>query len=236
MKYSHPNFPLEGKRRIDFKKKKKIHIPTEGNLVKRQDRAAKARHADIPCLNTKSVCQVQVIRPMALFMPSTPITIQEISLYCLIPNARHAQILRILSAICNMNPEPQLVHHLLYKPKRPKPPMMIGAGQQEMYHLQLIAKLDEAEFEEKRKEEEKERARGREDDVVMIDLDGGGSDGNGGNQQGEALYDIKKQRWTIQFLDFPDASPKPAETRRVIFQAEVGDGDALAFMEDFGYT
>ncbi|KAF8418551.1 mediator complex, subunit Med18 [Tirmania nivea] len=177
---------------------------------------------------------------MALFMPTSSV-MQEISLYCLIPNARHAQVLRILSAICNMNPEPQLVHHLLYKPKRPKPLMMIGAGQQEMYYLQLIAKVDEAEFEEKKREIEGERrgvqekGKGREEDVVMIDFDGDEVDKNRGNQLEEKLYDIKKQRWTIQFSDFPDASPKPAETRRVIFLAEVGDGDALAFMEDFGY-
>jgi len=134
-----------------------------------------------------------------------------------------------------MNPEPQLIHHLLYKPKRPKPLMMIGAGQQEMYHLQLIARVDEAEFEGKKKESE-EKGKEGEEDVVMIDLDGDENDKNRGNQLEEKLYDIKKQRWIIQFLDFPDASPKPAETRRVIFLAEVGDGDALAFMEDFGYT
>ncbi|KAF8458841.1 mediator complex, subunit Med18, partial [Terfezia claveryi] len=103
-----------------------------------------------------------------------------------------------------------------------------------MYHLQLISRVDEAEFEGKMKEKE-EKGEG-EEDVVMIDLDGDEKDKNRDNQLEEKLYDIKKQRWTIQFLDFPDASPKPAETRRVIFLAEVGDGDALAFMEDFGYT
>lgn len=122
--------------------------------------------------------------------------------------------------------------------------MTIGAGQQEMYHLQLIAKVDGAMFEENEKENggrgkgkgAEARGKGREEDVVMIDIDGDEKGKNRDNPLEENLYDIKKQRWTIQFLDFPDASPKPAETRRVICLAEVGDGDALAFMEDFGYT
>ena len=46
-----------------------------------------------------------------------------------------------------MNPEPQFIHHLIYRPKRPKPHVMVGAAQQEMYHLQLISKVDEREWE-----------------------------------------------------------------------------------------
>lgn len=133
-----------------------------------------------------------------------------------------------------MNPEPQLVHHLIYKPKRPKPLAMIGAGQQEMYHLQLISKIDEADWEQRRREKDsgaKEKGKGKEvEDVVMVDLQGEDKDHE------EQLYAIKRQKWTIQLLDFPEASPKPAETRRGMYTAEAGDGDVLAFMEDFGYT
>ena len=122
-----------------------------------------------------------------------------------------------------MNPEPQFIHHLIYRPKRPKPHVMVGAAQQEMYHLQLISKVDEREWERS--------AAGKKGGGYQA---AGAEDERGG--EGGALYDIKKQKWTVQFLDFPEAMRTRPVTTRSMYLAEAGDGDVLAFMEDFGYT
>ena len=161
-----------------------------------------------------------------------------------------------------MNPEPQYIHHLIYKPKRPKPHAMVGAAQQEMYHLQLISKVDEREWERRRRgktgeQEEANRVNvnnGKDvgggtrmkEDVIMIDLDekaarGGGQAGGEKEEkekekEKDTLYDIKRQKWTVQFLDFPEAMRTRPVTTRSMYLAEVGDGDVLTFMEDFGYT
>ena len=180
---------------------------------------------------------------------------QELSLYCLVPNARHTQVLRIFSGICNMNPEPQFIHHLIYKPRR-------RAAQAEMYHLQLISKIDEKEWERRQKEQDsrqseqgkgKFKGAGEEDDVDMIGIEADDetikekdgaedTDGRNRNEGGrrlgmeEKLYDIRRQKWIMRFLDFPETMRTRPVTTRVMYLAEVGDGDALAFMEDLGYT
>ena len=124
-----------------------------------------------------------------------------------------------------MNPEPQFIHHLIYRPKRPKPHVMVGAAQQEMYHLQLISKVDEREWERSAagKGWGGYQAAAAEDEKEK-------------EKEGGAWYDIKKQKWTVQFLDFPEAMRTRPVTTRSMYLAEAGDGDVLAFMEDFGYT
>ncbi|KAF8472151.1 mediator complex, subunit Med18 [Kalaharituber pfeilii] len=167
---------------------------------------------------------------------------QELSLYALIPNSRHAQILRIFSGICNMNPEPTFIHHLIFRPKRPKLHITAGTAQAEMHYLQLISKIDEAGWERKYKEQyrKEQEAKGKgkgggEEDVVMIDLEAEPTPANAPRND-ELLYDIRKQKWTMQFLDFPEAMRTRPVTTRNMYLAEIGDGNALAFMDDLGYT
>ncbi|KAI5809551.1 mediator complex, subunit Med18 [Peziza echinospora] len=168
---------------------------------------------------------------------------QELSLYALIPNARHTQVLRIFSGLCNMNPEPHFMHHLIYKPRRPKPLQMMGGSAPEMYYLQMISKIEdvdelEARIAERRERREKEkRERGDDSAEVKEEEKKDGEDGDGDGEDGDPpIYDIKNQKWTIRFLDFPVAMGTRPVTTRNMFLAEVGDGDALAFMEDLGYT
>lgn len=169
----------------------------------------------------------------------------ELSLYALVPNNRKPQLLKVLLGICNMNPVPEFSHHLIFKPKRPKPIQNV-ASNSEMCYLHLVSKIDEAAWEEKRKEQEERLARENaekkgQDDVVMIDLEGPGSSAEGGTQKQpakpeEPLYDIRNQKWTIEFKELPESMRSRPVTTRAMHLAPVHDGDVLAFMEDLGYT
>ena len=169
----------------------------------------------------------------------------ELSLFALVPNNRKPQLLKVLLGICNMNPVPEFSHHLIFKPKRPKPIQNV-ASTSEMCYLQLVSKIDEAAWQKKRKELEERQAKENTEeqgqgDVVMIDLEGGASASEGGPQRTESkfeepLYDIRKQKWTIEFKELPESMRSRPVTTRSMHVAPVHDGDVLAFMEDLGYT
>ncbi|RPA72746.1 hypothetical protein BJ508DRAFT_216778 [Ascobolus immersus RN42] len=90
--------------------------------------------------------------PRAQHGSHTRPTMQELSLFAAVPHSRVPQVLRILSTWTQMKPQPILTHHLIYKPKRPRPPVGTVTNAQEMYHLQLVSTIDDEE--EVKKEED----------------------------------------------------------------------------------
>ncbi|KAF8476009.1 hypothetical protein BDZ91DRAFT_758527 [Kalaharituber pfeilii] len=69
----------------------------------------------------------------------------------------------------------------------------------------------------------------------MIDIEAEPTQRKAPENEGK-LYDIRKQKWTIQFLDSLEAMRTRPETTRNMYLAEIGDGNTLAFMDDLGYT
>lgn len=75
-----------------------------------------------------------------------PTSHQEVSLYAYISATRHPQLLKVLSGIAGMAAEPFLNHHLVYKPKRPRPTTN-APSTADLFYMQLVSRVETLESE-----------------------------------------------------------------------------------------
>jgi len=159
----------------------------------------------------------------------------ELSLSAYLPNQSLDHILRVLSAVTGMPPSPVLEHHLLFKPKSKRSagvsaataggsvPGGSASSVSDLYFLKLVSDLrgEEQRF-------KKETLGG-----VNSNVDNGYNESNGANKY---IYDVREQSWSIRFSDLPEVSGKRPVTSRLILNADIGEGDALAFVDSLGYA
>jgi mediator of RNA polymerase II transcription subunit 18 len=131
---------------------------------------------------------------------------QELSLYGHVPAHREPLVRRLLSTIAAMPPDRIITHHLVFKPKRPRPQPGTGpAGQSELYTLQLVAEV---------REEKEENAELAPEEKVKKYLEG--------------------RKWVLKLADIPEGGRRPV-TSRTVMSSEVSKGDIFAFMGNLGY-
>ena len=178
----------------------------------------------------------------------------ELLLFGQVPAARHAHLLKVLAGVAGMQSQRVLERHLIYRPKG-KPGLSVphvggsqgiqtqqaqalqGQMQGELFYLQLVGDLDPAAFPLAVGAAVQEVA----SDSVMRDVDAAdGAHGKApaaeepGVQQHKA-YAIDGQAWSMRFSDLPEVAGRRPVTSRLISSADIVDGDALRFMDAFGY-
>lgn len=151
---------------------------------------------------------------------------QELSLFAPVTYSRVPQLLRILSAYTQMKPQQTLTHHLVYKPKRPRPPVGTVSNQQEMYHLQLVSTIDLAAHKNNTSSSMTAPAGSLPGEIEM---------GGTGEVKEEVESYVNRQKWSIKFTDIPEGSRRTV-TSRSVMEAAVKEGNVLRFMDSLGYV
>lgn len=163
----------------------------------------------------------------------------ELSLMAQVPASRHAQLLQILVGLAAMQPHRVIERHMIFKPKRTpgQRVFQVGGsqdiqtqqsqtlqGQQsgELFYMQLVGEVDVGHF---------PRGVGQDGESSAIEAPGRGS------SQGNDIqsYDFAHQPWSLRFADLPEVPGKRPVTSRMMSAVDISNGDALRFMDDFGY-
>jgi mediator of RNA polymerase II transcription subunit 18 len=163
----------------------------------------------------------------------------ELSLMAQVPSARHEQTLQVLAGLAGMQPQHVVERHLIFKPRR-TPSMratQVGASQGiqsqqsqalkgqlsgELFYLQLVGEVPYP---------SSAIGNGMRPDV----------NGTDDSQMADAVscdatqYDSQKQSWSLRYSDLPEVPGKRPVTSRAISIVDIIDGDAMQFMDDFGY-
>ncbi|EPS35711.1 hypothetical protein H072_10874 [Dactylellina haptotyla CBS 200.50] len=151
-----------------------------------------------------------------------------------------------------------LEHHLIYKPRRNRQSIGGNAGNNgnagpantagvgDFYYLKLTTEISKGGGQNAESTSTGASSTGashKESDQMEVDpvpnfKDAAPSEHKvRGSIEADAVdsYDVRKQKWTMRFSDLPEVNGKRPVTSRMMHQATVQDGDALAFVDSLGY-
>ena len=179
----------------------------------------------------------------------TDAAMHELLLFAQVPPARHAQLLRIISGIAGMRPQPITERHLLFKPRKPpgfgmgqvggsqgiqtsQIQALQGQMQGELFFLQLVGEIDPGLF----PPSDDPASAPSDGDTAMEDSgDGTAEETKADPNDAKEGYDFEKQAWSLRFNDLPEVAGRRPVTSRMISGVDIIEGDALDFMRAFGY-
>ncbi|KAI9806186.1 MAG: hypothetical protein M1825_006301 [Sarcosagium campestre] len=163
---------------------------------------------------------------------------QELLLYASVSASRHDQLLDVLAGIAGMLPQRVLERHLVYKPSRTSTfrantvggsqgiqshqgQALQGQTQGDLFYLHLSGQLDERTFPQESSAQKEPTSAG--------DIENVGHDP-------AKTYKFGKQAWSLRYNDWPEATGRRPVTSRTAIDVDIIEGDAVNFIEAFGYS
>ncbi|KAI9831426.1 MAG: hypothetical protein M1819_005025 [Sarea resinae] len=184
-------------------------------------------------------------------------SMHELLLFAQVPDSRHDQLLQILAGVAGMPPQRVIERHLIFKPRLTpgQRTTQVGGSQGiqnaqvqalqgqlggELYHLQLVAEVDEEEFPG---DESQPNTTAADQDEVMKGTEetaverGPVSTSSQKTEQAQPpAFDFNQQAWTLCFSDLPEVAGRRPVTSRMISSIDIKEGDVIGFMEGLGYN